>query len=58
MSDESKPELLTLENVCKRIGLGWPLPKPGTPEAEKWCSEKVGYGEADPRFVGNRKNIW
>lgn len=39
---EKKPEEkdLTFKDFCEQMGWGYPLPLPGTPEAEKWLDEK------------------
>lgn len=39
--DDPKPAL-TLKEFCERMGWGYPLPEPETPEAEGWIDERVG----------------
>lgn len=41
-ADLASREQLTFPAVCKRLGFGYPLPDPLTPEGEAWINKQIG----------------
>ena len=39
---DASREQLTFPDVCKRLGFGYPLPDPLTPEGEAWINKQLG----------------
>lgn len=38
---------LTFEEFCRRMGWPYPLPLPGTPEADRWIDDQMGRRDGE-----------